>query len=148
MNKVYCYYCYWYCYCIHKIQMAAVRVVMSLWFGFVCQFTAITGGTGSGGKRWWWGTLSRSQTVISSLLTSFCCLQGQFKVVVCSVTQWCFSVLSVMFVLSVLFALHPVFAYIYNTIQLYCLYAEKFAFWLVIYIKTFNTVNNKISTTQ
>ena len=31
----------------------------------------------------------------------------------------------------------------YNTIQLYCLYVEKFAFWLVIYIKTFNTVNNK-----
>ena len=30
-----------------------------------------------------------------------------------------------------------------NTIQLYCLYVEKFAFWLVIYIKTFNTVNNK-----
>ena len=30
----------------------------------------------------------------------------------------------------------------YNTIQLYCLYVEKFAFWLVIYIKTFNTVNN------
>ena len=36
----------------------------------------------------------------------------------------------------------------YNTIQLYCLCAEKFAFWLVIYIKTFNTVNNKTSTTQ
>ena len=35
----------------------------------------------------------------------------------------------------------------YNTIQLYCLYVEKFAFWLVIYIKTFNTVNNKTSTT-
>ena len=36
----------------------------------------------------------------------------------------------------------------YNTIQLYFLYVEKFAFWLVIYIKTFNTVNNKTSTTQ
>ena len=36
----------------------------------------------------------------------------------------------------------------YNTIQLYCLYVEKFAFWLVIYIKTFNTINNKTSTTQ
>ena len=36
----------------------------------------------------------------------------------------------------------------YNTIQLYCLYVEKFAFWLVIYIKTFNTVNNRTSTTQ
>ena len=36
----------------------------------------------------------------------------------------------------------------YNTIQLYCLSAEKFAFWLVIYIKTFNTINNKTSTTQ
>ena len=36
----------------------------------------------------------------------------------------------------------------YNTVQLYCLYVEKFAFWLVIYIKTFNTVNNKTSTTQ
>ena len=36
----------------------------------------------------------------------------------------------------------------YNTIQLYCLYVEKFAFWLVIYIKTFNTVNSKTSTTQ
>ena len=37
----------------------------------------------------------------------------------------------------------------YNTIQLYCLYVEKFAFWLVIYIKkTFNTANNKTSTTQ
>ena len=36
----------------------------------------------------------------------------------------------------------------YNTIQLYCLCVEKFAFWLVIYIKTFNTVNNKTSTTQ
>ena len=36
----------------------------------------------------------------------------------------------------------------YNTIELYCLYVEKFAFWLVIYIKTFNTVNNKTSTTQ
>ena len=31
----------------------------------------------------------------------------------------------------------------YNTIQLYCLCVEKFAFWLIIYIKTFNTVNNK-----
>ena len=36
----------------------------------------------------------------------------------------------------------------YNTIQLYCLCVEKFAFWLVIYIKTLNTVNNKTSTTQ
>ena len=36
----------------------------------------------------------------------------------------------------------------YNTIQLYCLCVEKFAFWLVIYIKTFNTINNKTSTTQ
>ena len=36
----------------------------------------------------------------------------------------------------------------YNTIQLYRLYVEKFAFCLVIYIKTFNTVNNKTSTTQ
>ena len=36
----------------------------------------------------------------------------------------------------------------YNTIQLYCLCVEKSAFWLVIYIKTFNTVNNKTSTTQ
>ena len=36
----------------------------------------------------------------------------------------------------------------YNTIQLYCLCVEKFAFWLIIYIKTFNTVNNKTSTTQ
>ena len=36
----------------------------------------------------------------------------------------------------------------YNTIQLYCLYVDKFAFWLVIYIKIFNTVNNKTSTTQ
>ena len=35
---------------------------------------------------------------------------------------------------------------VYNTIQLYCLYAEKFAFWLIIYIKTFNTVNNKTTT--
>ena len=33
-----------------------------------------------------------------------------------------------------------------NTIQLYCLWVEKFAFWLVIYINTFNTVNNKTST--
>ena len=32
----------------------------------------------------------------------------------------------------------------YNTIQLYCLSVEKFAFWLIIYIKTFN----KTSTTQ
>ena len=36
----------------------------------------------------------------------------------------------------------------YTTLQLYCLCVEKFAFWLVIYIKTFNTVNNKTSTTQ
>ena len=36
----------------------------------------------------------------------------------------------------------------YNTIQLYCLYVEKFAFWLVVYIKTFNTVNDKTSTTH
>ena len=36
----------------------------------------------------------------------------------------------------------------YTTIQLYCLYVEKFAFWLVIYIKTFNTFDNKTSTTQ
>ena len=36
----------------------------------------------------------------------------------------------------------------YNTIQLYGLYVEKFAFCLDIYIKTFNTVNNKTSTTQ
>ena len=34
------------------------------------------------------------------------------------------------------------------TIQLYCLCVEKFAFWLVIYIKTFNKINNKTSTTQ
>ena len=27
----------------------------------------------------------------------------------------------------------------YNTVQLYCLYVEKFAFWLVIYIKTFKS---------
>ena len=36
----------------------------------------------------------------------------------------------------------------YNTLQLYCLCVEKFAFWLVIYIKAFNTVNNKTSTAQ
>ena len=36
----------------------------------------------------------------------------------------------------------------YNTIQLYCLCVEKFSFWLVIYIKTFNKINNKTSTTQ
>ena len=36
----------------------------------------------------------------------------------------------------------------YNTIRLYCLCVEKFAFWLVIYIKTFNKINNKTSTTQ
>ena len=36
----------------------------------------------------------------------------------------------------------------YNTIQLYCLCVETFAFWLVIYIKTFNKINNKTSTTQ
>ena len=35
----------------------------------------------------------------------------------------------------------------YNTIRLYCLCVEKFAFWLVIYIKTFNKINNKTSTT-
>ena len=35
-----------------------------------------------------------------------------------------------------------------NTIQLYCLCVEKLAFWLVIYIKTFNKINNKTSTTQ
>ena len=35
---------------------------------------------------------------------------------------------------------------IYNTIQLYCLCVQKFAFWLVIYIKAFNKVNNKTST--
>ena len=35
-----------------------------------------------------------------------------------------------------------------DTIQLYCLCVDKFAFWLVIYIKTLNTVNNKTSTTQ
>ena len=34
----------------------------------------------------------------------------------------------------------------FNIIQLYCLYVEKFAFWLVIYIKTFNKINNKTST--
>ena len=28
-----------------------------------------------------------------------------------------------------------------NTIQLYCLCVEKFAFWLVIYIKTFNKMS-------
>ena len=43
---------------------------------------------------------------------------------------------------------HPGFTIQYNIIQLYCLYVEKFAFWLVIYIKTFNTVNNKTSTTH
>ena len=32
--------------------------------------------------------------------------------------------------------------------KLYCLCVEKYAFWLVIYIKTFNTVNDKTSTTQ
>ena len=37
------------------------------------------------------------------------------------------------------------FVFLYNTIQFYCLCVEKFAFWLVIYIKTFNTVNNKTS---
>ena len=31
-------------------------------------------------------------------------------------------------------------------IQLYCLCVEKFAFWLIIYIKTFNKINNKTST--
>ena len=36
----------------------------------------------------------------------------------------------------------------YNTIQLYCLCVDTFAFWLVIYIKTFNKINNKTSTTQ
>ena len=36
----------------------------------------------------------------------------------------------------------------YNTIQLYCLCVDKFAFWLVIYINTFNKINNKTSTTQ
>ena len=36
----------------------------------------------------------------------------------------------------------------YNIIQLYCLCVEKFAFWLVIYIKPFNKINNKTSTTQ
>ena len=36
----------------------------------------------------------------------------------------------------------------YNTIQFYCLCVEKFAFWLIIYIKTFNKINNKTSTTQ
>ena len=36
----------------------------------------------------------------------------------------------------------------YNTIQLYCLCVEKFAFWLVIYIRTFNTINNRTSATQ
>ena len=35
-----------------------------------------------------------------------------------------------------------------NTIQLYCLCVEKFAFWLIIYINTFNKINNKISTIQ
>ena len=34
------------------------------------------------------------------------------------------------------------------SIQLYCLCVEKFAFWLVIYIETFNKINNKTSTTQ
>ena len=32
-----------------------------------------------------------------------------------------------------------------HTIQLYCLCVEKFAFWLVIYIKTFSKMNNKTS---
>ena len=36
----------------------------------------------------------------------------------------------------------------YNTIQLYCLCIEKFAFWHVIYIKTFSKINNKTPTTQ
>ena len=40
------------------------------------------------------------------------------------------------------------FVIVYNTIQLYCLCVEKFAFWLAIYIKTFNTFNNKTSTIQ
>ena len=31
----------------------------------------------------------------------------------------------------------------YNTTQLDCLCVEKFAFWLAIYIKTFNKINNK-----
>ena len=35
-----------------------------------------------------------------------------------------------------------------SRIQLYGLCVEKFAFWLVIYIKKFNTINNKTSTTQ
>ena len=38
--------------------------------------------------------------------------------------------------------------FFFNIIQLYCLYVEKFAFWLVIYIKTINKINNKTSTTQ
>ena len=33
----------------------------------------------------------------------------------------------------------------YDIIQLYCLCVETFAFWLVIYIKTFNKINNKTS---
>ena len=36
----------------------------------------------------------------------------------------------------------------HNTVHLYCLSVEKFAFWFVIYIKTLNAVNNKISTAQ
>ena len=34
------------------------------------------------------------------------------------------------------------------SVQLYCLSVEKFAFWLVICIKTFNKINTKTSTTQ
>ena len=34
----------------------------------------------------------------------------------------------------------------YDKIQLYCLCVETFAFWLVIYIKTFNKINNKTPT--
>ena len=40
----------------------------------------------------------------------------------------------------------PLVEFIYNTIQLYCLCVEKFAFWLVIYIKTFNKKNIDNST--
>ena len=41
-------------------------------------------------------------------------------------------------------SLHEVIQY--NTIQLYCLCVEKFAFWLVIYMQTFNKINDKTST--
>ena len=69
-----------------------------------------------------------------------------------NITKLIFSVNCLVSIINSIIVLDPntiVFKKMFNlSRQLYCLCVEKFAFCLIIYIKTFNTINNKTSTTQ